>query len=285
MPFKRAFPIITLITVVKNGESYLAQTIESVVAQSYPNIDYIIIDGGSSDRTLTIVRKNEEHIAEWISEPDNGIYDAMNKGLSMAHGELIGFLNADDFLEPDAVENLVEEYRKRNIPGIYYGDTIIHQDDLGVVFPLRAAQNQYAGMGFCHPSCLVHREVFEKTGPFDLKYRIASDYDFVLKARSLSVPFFKVDKFIANYRNTGLTVRNYRLTMSENRRINSAYYGLVSFPHLIYCISYLRSMVLWSVEKAIGKIFGENFKKKYKAYFLKKALGTYPPKNVDSRGP
>lgn len=111
-------PLVSIITVVFNGEKYLEQTILSVLNQTYSNIEYIIIDGGSSDATLDIINKYTDKIDYWVSEPDSGIYDAMNKGISLATGQLIGIINSDDWYELDAVEEIVRAYKD--------GSTIIY---------------------------------------------------------------------------------------------------------------------------------------------------------------
>lgn len=115
-------PLISIITVVYNGEKYLEQTIQSVINQTYKNIEYIVIDGGSTDGTLDIIKKYEEHISYWVSESDKGLYDAMNKGIGVAKGELIGMINSDDWYELEAVEIMAEAY-KNNPTKVYFMQT------------------------------------------------------------------------------------------------------------------------------------------------------------------
>jgi len=104
-------PLVSIITVVLNGRKTIEQTILSVRNQSYANIEYIIIDGGSTDGTINIIEKYSEGVDFWISESDNGLYDAMNKGIGYANGELIGLLNSDDYYESDAVSRVIEAYK------------------------------------------------------------------------------------------------------------------------------------------------------------------------------
>src|SRR5439155_13950516 len=103
----RQTPLVSIITIVYNREAYLEQAINSVLQQSYPNIEYIVIDGGSTDNSVSIIKKYASKIQYWVSEPDNGIADAFNKGLMKANGNIIGFINADDWYEPIAVEKAV----------------------------------------------------------------------------------------------------------------------------------------------------------------------------------
>jgi glycosyltransferase involved in cell wall biosynthesis len=109
---ERSEPLVSIITVVFNGERYLEETIKSVINQTYKNIEYIIIDGGSTDNTLNIIKKYEDKIDYWISEKDKGIYDAINKGIKLSRGELIGIINADDYYEIDVLEKVVSIYTK-----------------------------------------------------------------------------------------------------------------------------------------------------------------------------
>ena len=112
MKNKNLNPLISIITVVKNNEKYLEETIQSIINQKFKNFEYIIIDGKSSDRTLEIIKKYNTEIDYWISEDDKGIYDAFNKGINIANGELIGFVNSDDVLTPNALEILNNYYLK-----------------------------------------------------------------------------------------------------------------------------------------------------------------------------
>ena len=115
-------PLVSIITVTYNAEKYLEQTIKSVISQSYKNIEYIIIDGMSSDGTVDIIKRYQKYIAHFSSEPDKGIYDAMNKGIKKANGELIGIINSSDFYEPDAVETVVSAYLQNKGAGIFHGN-------------------------------------------------------------------------------------------------------------------------------------------------------------------
>ena len=119
---KNKLTLVSIITVVYNGEKYLQQTIDSVVNQSYRNIEFIIIDGGSTDGTLDIIKANEESVSKWISEPDEGLYDAMNKGIRLSRGEIIGMINSDDWYELDAVKIMVEAFLNNPTKNIFHAD-------------------------------------------------------------------------------------------------------------------------------------------------------------------
>lgn len=179
----KKLPLISIITVVYNGKKYLEQTIESVLNQTYKNIEYLIIDGGSTDGTLDIIKKHESQLSTWISEPDDGLYDAMNKGIRMANGEIIGIINSDDWYSLNAIKIIVDSYSKDNTKRIFHGDRMdilpngskklkrFHSSKLKLV---------YYGMTYNHPSMFVHKDIYKK-GLYNTKLRALSDFEFVLK--------------------------------------------------------------------------------------------------------
>ncbi len=180
-------PLISIITVVFNGEQHLEETIQSVINQTYENVEYIIIDGGSSDGTLDIIKKYENKIDYWVSERDEGIYDAMNKGIKLAQGDIIGIVNSDDILYPKTLQDVVAVfYENKNIGFVYgkldivdfKGILIENKNSLGMQhFKYRLFKH----MPFLHPTVFVKKEVYEKIGLFDTRYTISADYDFCLR--------------------------------------------------------------------------------------------------------
>lgn len=179
---------ISVITVTYNSAATIADTIESILAQTYRNIEYIVIDGASKDDTMQIVKKYEPQFAgrmKYVSEPDRGLYDAMNKGISMATGDLIGTLNSDDFY---TAKNILEEVAK-NIEGVdsVFGDIHYVSDH-----NLSTCVRYYSSKPFrpwilrfgimpAHPSFYCRREIYEKNGLYSLDYKIASDYDMMVR--------------------------------------------------------------------------------------------------------
>ena len=265
-------PLVTVITVVLNGGQYLEQTVCSVLDQSYDNIEYIIIDGGSTDDTLDIIKKYEARIDYWVSEPDRGIYDAMNKGLVLANGELIGLLNAGDYYEKEAIEASVESYVKHAVPGIYFGHTYLIQEDLGLRYEYPARTEHWQGMGFCHPAMFAHREVYRQLGDYDLAYRFAADYAFILKALDQNVEMIPIGVFIVNYRNTGLSASNLAGSLKEIRTINRNHFGFFSLEHFKFLVVYLKSLMLILLEPIIGSIAGEKNLVRLKSLYTRKFL-------------
>lgn len=211
-------PLVSIITVTYNAEKYIEQTIKSVMTQSYKNIEYIIIDGQSTDGTAAIIQRYRKHIACHISEPDNGIYDAMNKGVRKASGELIGIINASDFYQPDAVENIVRAWREHPLCGIFYGNANFYFDNGHFFKEKKAAPNMdnlYKGICFCHASVFVTKATYQKHGLFDLRYKLSGDFDFALRNYKAGTLFSYIDKVIANFRIGGISTQDNINSMQE----------------------------------------------------------------------
>jgi glycosyltransferase len=186
---------VTIITVAYNSAATIADTLASIEAQTHVDIEHIVIDGGSRDATMELVRRHGTRVAHIVSEPDGGIYDAMNKGLALATGELVGFLNADDVLDGSHATHRIVKAASTG-SHIVYGDLVyVRADDLGrVVRRWRAGAYRGWRLRFGwmppHPTFYVHRALLRNVGGFDTGLRIAADYDFML--RCLARPGIKV---------------------------------------------------------------------------------------------
>lgn len=171
-------PLLTIVTVVYNGSKYLAKTIESVLAQNYDNVEYIIIDGGSTDGTLDIIRKYEYAIDYWISEKDQGIYHAMNKGIDLTSGDWINFMNAGDRFYSDSVLSKAELCGENE--AIVYGDNLLLMGrNSQLLQKAKSLETSVMGMPFCHQSAFYNSR-YSKLHKFNCAYTICSDYDFTL---------------------------------------------------------------------------------------------------------
>lgn len=201
-------PLISIITVVYNGAKTLEQTIQSVINQTYNNIEYIIIDGGSTDGTIDIVEKYKDQIAFWVSEPDKGLYDAMNKGISKANGEIIGMINSDDWYEPGTVSSIVS-YSEIN-PGakIFHGDLLIHETNgrqaIKRFNPSLFKMLNY-GVTYNHPTFFVSKDIYKKYS-FNIKLVSVADVQFILEIllKEKNV-FIYIDQVLANFRKGGVS--------------------------------------------------------------------------------
>ena len=192
---------ISIITVCYNSAATIEETIQSVTAQTYRDIEYIIVDGMSKDTTVAIIKKHEGEITKWRSEPDNGLYDAMNKGIKMATGDVIGILNSDDlYQDSDVITGVMNQFN--NEPGldILYGDLVYVKSDNTDKVVRNWKSKDYYSRFFehanvpPHPALFVRRKVYEEAGLFDLDYQIAADYEFMLR-------IFKNHKFNSKYIN------------------------------------------------------------------------------------
>lgn len=218
---------VSIITIVYNAEATLEQTILSVIGQTYPSIEYIIIDGGSKDGSLGIIKKFENQIATWISEPDKGISDAFNKGLKLATGDLIGIINADDWYELDAIETIVNSYNPTI--DVYCGDLKLI-DRHGNPFKTRkSAPNRLTlGMYIMHPTTFVTHNAYRKAGIFDINYKIAMDYDLMLRLKGLGFNFCYINKTIACMRATGVSTLNLRNVDREVLKVMKNHHSKVN---------------------------------------------------------
>jgi glycosyltransferase involved in cell wall biosynthesis len=185
-------PKISVITVVHNGAATVEDTIYSVAAQDYPRIEHIIIDGASTDGTLDIVRRHREKFAAFRSEPDRGMYDAMNKGLSMATGDIIGFLNADDAYVDNTILKQVAELFSDDTVDACYADLIyVDKDNPEKVVRYWRSRPYESGLferGWmpAHPTFFVRRGVYEKYGGYDLDYRLQSDFELTMRFMAIN---------------------------------------------------------------------------------------------------
>lgn len=214
---------VSIITVVYNGAATIEQTILSVLNQSYKNIEYIVIDGLSVDGTQEIVRKYQDFIAYFVSEEDNGIYDAMNKGIRKATGDIIGIINSDDWYAYDAVESAVDYLTREKTDVVYGRWHNVYLNGTEGDIPKKPLEDIRYRMIIPHPTVFVKKDVYEKYGLFDLKYQLAADYDFLLKLYYEGASFGYMDRIIAYFREGGRSERNGIQASEEARTIAMKY--------------------------------------------------------------
>jgi len=212
-------PLITIITVTYNAENVLEETIQSVLSQNYSNIEYIIIDGGSTDGTLKIIKHYEKEINKWITQDDHGTYDAMNKGVKLSSGKYVNFMNAGDtFVNQSVISTFIKQIESDY--DLYYGGANMH-----------ITNNEYYKAGntdFYNTVPICHQAIFTKrnlliNNPFDLKYKIASDYDFLFKLYNEGIKFKNLDIPICNFDGSGVSTENKLFTNIEALHVLSNY--------------------------------------------------------------
>ncbi len=203
-------PTVSIVTVVRNGRSTIEQTIRSVLAQGVDGLEYLVVDGASTDGTIEVLRRFEDRLF-WISEPDDGISDAFNKGLAMARADVIALLNSDDWYAPGAVAASLEALERTSGAGFTFGDLASVEADgrtrvyRGDPHYARVIHRRMPQLN--HPTVFVRRSLYERLGLFRPKLRIAMDYDFLLRLHLAGVHGLYLPRVIAHMRADGLSNR------------------------------------------------------------------------------
>lgn len=213
-----ARPPVSIITVARNAAATIEATIQSVLSQGVEGLEYVIVDGGSTDGTLDILRRYEDRLAVWISEPDKGISDAFNKGLALASGEVIGLINADDVYTPDAVATSLAALRGGPGCDFTFGHLVVERlDGTTPLFegdPRYDEKIQWWMPRLNHPTIFMRRRAYEQFGLFRLDYRIAMDYDFLLRLHQAGLRGLLVPKVMVRMGGGGvsnsLVLRGYK---------------------------------------------------------------------------
>ncbi|WP_421940900.1 glycosyltransferase family 2 protein [Pedobacter sp.] len=212
---------ISIITVVYNGEKYLQDCIESVITQNYPEIEYIVIDGKSTDGTLAIIQQYRGHIQHFVSEKDKGLYDALNKGIALATGAVVGILNADDRLADNSIiAQVVNAFKaSENTEGVYGDLNYIHPDNGEIIRKWRSKQANWLdiekGWMPAHPTLYIKRNLFNLYGNYALDMGSAADYDLILrffhshKLKAVHLPVLMVEMRVGGLSNRSFSARLY----------------------------------------------------------------------------
>ncbi len=219
--------LVSVITVSYNSEKTIEKTLKSVLNQTYQNFEYIIIDGGSTDQTLEIIEQYRDKFGDKlkiVSEKDNGIYDAMNKGIKMCTGTLVGIVNSDDYYELDALENIVSNYNNEEYLIIYGLIRTLKEGNENMIL-LRNHMFLNEGM-IPHPSSFVTRKLYEDFGMYNLNYHYAADYDFMVKmSRKEEIQFKPIYDIISNFSLGGASSK----AKSQYEKIKIQYhYGFIT---------------------------------------------------------
>lgn len=220
-------PLITIITVCYNSEKTIINTLESVLNQEYENYEYIIIDGNSQDKTIGILSEYEKKFngkMKFISERDNGIYDAMNKGISKANGDIIGIINSDDWYEEGCLTKITEAYTDNNMQIIYgYQRLIKDEKEYNIIMKNHEFIRERM---INHPTCFISKDIYTKYGKYELKYRISADYEFMLRINKYDdIEYKKVYDIISNFRLGGESSTQNGVIETAKIRYN---YGCIS---------------------------------------------------------
>ncbi len=254
-------PLISVITAVYNGEKFLEKSIKSVLSQYYGNIEYIIIDGNSSDKTLEIIKTYENKIDYFLSEEDNGIYEALNKGLKLCKGEYICILNGDDYLKKYALQKSLEYLLKNECDYLVANVKFINKTALiRPIFPLRK-DIIYQQMPYPHVSLLAHKNIYKQVGFFDTNLKIASDHDMALRIIKAGFKACYLNEIIAELEPNGISSDT--TSIFESRKVAIKNGRFFVFAYAVYFVQifkfYLVKILPLKAVKQIQKMKKSRF--------------------------
>jgi glycosyltransferase involved in cell wall biosynthesis len=256
-------PLVSIITIVYNGERYIADCIRSIQRQTYPNIEYIIVDGGSTDDTLSIIGQFPDAVTRLISEKDDGISDAFNKGLKLATGEIIGIINTDDWYEDDAIEKAVDVIRNADV---VYGDLRFWKKE-GVDFVAKGDHLHLKNeMTINHPTVFVRKSCYERFGTFDKQYKCAMDYDLLLRLLINGCRFSYVPAILANMRWGGFSDSRWMVGVRETLTIKNNYLPNRRLRNRLY---FYRQILAISLPKFLQRLGLHFFTRLYRSNFAR----------------
>ena len=228
-------PKFSIITVTYNAEKVLEDTIQSVIFQTYRNVEYIIVDGASKDHTLEIVNKYHDRINKVTSEIDKGLYDAMNKGIQLATGDYLCFLNAGDkFHDSETLQKIVHTLKGQERPDVIYGETAIVDEEGHFLHMRRLSAPAHLnwksfkqGMLVCHQAFFANREL-AINHLYDLQYRFSADFDWCIRIMKKAKCLHNTRLTLIDYLNEGMTTKNHKASLKERFCIMAKHYGLIS---------------------------------------------------------
>lgn len=253
---------ITIITIVLNDDKNIEKTLLSVINQNITEFEYIIIDGGSTDGTVDIIKKYENDIAYWSSEKDHGIVDAFNKGIKKATGDIIGLVNSGDFLEPDTLKKVSETFKDNNTDIVYGNMQYWIKNKKEYIY---TANHRLLPkfMSLNHPAVFVKKGIYNQYGLFDDRYKVAMDYDLMLRFYSKDAKFIYIDDVLSNMALGGVSDVNWQLAYRESFNIRKKYMG----NSLSLYTSYLWQVLKRYMSNTVSKLGLEGIKTFYRTYF------------------
>ncbi|MDR2080560.1 MAG: glycosyltransferase [Campylobacteraceae bacterium] len=253
--------LVSIITIVFNGANYIEDTILSVLNQTYKNIEYIIIDGSSTDGTIDIIKKYENKINFWISEKDNGIYDAMNKGTLKARGKWLNYMNSGDrFYKNTTIEDVSKELNKAGNIAVIYGNTEIVFDKYNKYIRYAKSSGHKYHHQFIHQSSFIRHDIAMKY-LYDTKFKIAGDTDFFTKIYNKGYEFVKIDNIISVFSISGIS-SDLNLKMYLEEAVIIGKYSkleLVKFTLVFFIKKLIYSTFPYEISKKIKIIYGKKY--------------------------
>jgi len=222
-------PTLSVITIVYNNVKDIERTVQSVLNQTYPAIEYIVIDGASTDGTLDVLHRYKDRIDTLVSEKDKGIYDAMNKGLSLATGDYVLFMNSGD--EIYSPETVAQVFASAADADIYYGETEMYDENWKSLGKRRhSAPEKFSYKSFKYGMSVSHQAIYIKrslTEPYDRRYKLSADIDWILRAARKAKNIVNVQAYVAKYLVGGMSKKKHRQSLKERFQIMREHYGLI----------------------------------------------------------
>lgn len=262
--------LVSIVTITFNSADTLERAIQSVLGQSYANVEYIIVDGGSADSTVDIIKRHSDRLEYWCSSKDEGIADAFNRGISLCRGNIIGILNSDDWYEPEAISRAATAFSNDPELSVFYGlsrywDT---SKPRFVVDPNHLRLD--TEMSISHPACFLSADAYRRVGGFDKSYSCAMDYDLILRCYYGGLKFLKCKSVLVNMSLSGVSDKKWVRTLAESARSKLYYQGALRvyssflFQVVKKAVSVflekigLSSLVTWYRQKLAGtkRIYG-----------------------------
>ena len=217
---------VSIITVVFNNATTIGDAIDSVLKQTYPNIEYIVIDGASTDGTVKIIKSYGDKITTFISEPDSGLYDAMNKGINKATGDIVGILNSDDFyVDEQVIETVVDAFEQNNVDAIFADLVVVNPDNLKKTvrhYSSKAFHPRKFAYGWmpAHPTFFVKKSCYDTYGLYKTDYKIAADYELLTRFLYRHyISYHYLEKVIIKMRTGGVSTQNLKSNWVLNKEI------------------------------------------------------------------
>lgn len=220
---------LSIITVCLNAEKHLCRCIESIKTQSFDDLEHLIVDGGSTDNTIEIIQSHKHPKLKWISKKDDGIADAMNKGIQMASGEWLLFINSDDYLpNPSTLKIAFQDIEKKGAQScIWLFPVILTGGNRPEQLITVKISRLWRKIPACHQGMVFHRSVFQKSGNYDSRFKICMDYEFLMRASKNDVSIYSADTVICNFDNSGISSsriwNNEKLRLEEERQVHLYY--------------------------------------------------------------
>ena len=255
-------PVVSVITVVYNSEKLLERTIQNILSQTYQNIELIIVDGGSKDGTLDIIKKYNDRISYWVSEKDNGLYDAMDKGLQLASGDYVWYINSGDLIfDNTTTEKIFAE--NRTDADIYYGDTLYintKNEPIGLrgeitnkKLPKHLKVDDFKyGMVICHQAFVMKRSIAAR---YDLQYKYVADYDWEIACIKNSKIFVHTHLTLAQFLTEGFSTKHRQQSVKEKHRVMLKHWGLV-MGNINYVVNSFKAAISFLQRKKYVKQYG-----------------------------